>query len=599
MDNFDLRKFLAEGKLYEGVASTEEAMDKSSTKMKMSELKAKIRTEILAELTLNEDDDIDFGIGGEETQADVDFYEGLEEATKDGDGKVPSKDADTDIDIEDKEEVEVDVEEKPKVSGVDGEFLDQLEDLKDEADAMGDNKLERQIDNTITYFTRQHIAKDTNESLELEEAYDELEENLTKDQIQKKYNEMFGKNPQTKFADVAKALNTTEQEIAAALFSLPMFETDELEEADDMALVADLEAELKEGYESLNEDLTSALTALIISIIAIPAIPITGALLMGLIDYLFNDLPDQRAEAKSLRLYKGPDKQEKVLTLAKEIESKLSPGKKKYLKTLVNRVGAAKLEDKAREYRELDRYAQSQKLDENLTTDIEAALKDLPIPSNEIEEGYSEFQRADKGKKKTVARNKGEKEVYGAGVKKGEEIEKEKLGESLEILKMKNLTPAEIAVVDDLTESINEGSIDLSKVKNYAKKGLMTLGVIATLLGGANLTLQQKQDVVDTVKTEIPSQNQQDLKYMSDAYTAHSLYLTNKADIEKLAQTNSDVDLLIKDSNFQNFDKLDRVQDKITLGRSNQDAIKVIKAEYNLQEKLNESLTFPLWNKIK
>jgi hypothetical protein len=139
--------------------------------------------------------------------------------------------------------------------------------------------------------------------------------------------------------------------------------------------------------ESLNEDLASALTALIISIIAIPAIPITGALLMGLIDYLFNDLPDQRAEARSLRSYKGPDKQEKVLALAKEIESKLSPGKKRYLKILVNRIGAAKLEDKAREYRELDRYAQSQKLDENLTTDIEAALKDLPIPSNEMEEG--------------------------------------------------------------------------------------------------------------------------------------------------------------------------------------------------------------------
>jgi hypothetical protein len=139
--------------------------------------------------------------------------------------------------------------------------------------------------------------------------------------------------------------------------------------------------------ESLNEDLTSALTALIISIIAIPALPITGALIMGLINYLFNELPEQRAEAKSLRSYKGPDKQEKVLALAKEIESKLSPGKKKYLKTLVNRIGAAKLEDKAKEYRELDRYAQSQKLDENLTTDIEAALKDLPIPSNEMEEG--------------------------------------------------------------------------------------------------------------------------------------------------------------------------------------------------------------------
>ena len=138
--------------------------------------------------------------------------------------------------------------------------------------------------------------------------------------------------------------------------------------------------------ESLNEDLTSALTALIISIIAIPALPITGALIMGLIDYIFNELPEQRAEAKSLRSYKGPDKQEKVLALAKEIESKLSPGKKRYLKTLVDRIGASKLEDKAKEYRELDRYVQRQKLDENLATDIEAALKDLPVPNVGINE---------------------------------------------------------------------------------------------------------------------------------------------------------------------------------------------------------------------
>jgi hypothetical protein len=169
MSNFDLRKFLAEGKLHEEMTSTEEAMDKPS-KMKMSELKAKIRTEILAELSLNEDDDIDFGVGGEETQADVDFYEGLEEATKDGDGEVPSKDKDTDIDIIDKEKVDIDIKKKPRMSmKADNDFLDQLEALKNEADAIGDNKLERQIDNTITYFTRQHIAKDTNESLSLEE----------------------------------------------------------------------------------------------------------------------------------------------------------------------------------------------------------------------------------------------------------------------------------------------------------------------------------------------------------------------------------------------------------------------------------------------
>jgi hypothetical protein len=147
-----------------------------------------------------------------------------------------------------------------------------------------------------------------------------------------------------------------------------------------------------ETKESLNEDLTSALTALIISIIAIPALPITGALIMGLINYLFSELPNQRAKAKELRSYKGPDKREKVLALAREIESKLSPGKKRYLKALVNRIGAAKLEDKAKEYRELDRYASAEKsrmdrgLNENLKTDIESALEDLPVPTD-MEEG--------------------------------------------------------------------------------------------------------------------------------------------------------------------------------------------------------------------
>ena len=110
------------------------------SKMKMSELKAKIRTEILAELSLNEDEEDNF-MGGAESEADVDP---VYEATKDGDGEVPAKDADTDVDIIDKEEVDIDIKKKPKMSmKVDDNFLDQLEDLKDEADAIGDNKLER------------------------------------------------------------------------------------------------------------------------------------------------------------------------------------------------------------------------------------------------------------------------------------------------------------------------------------------------------------------------------------------------------------------------------------------------------------------------
>jgi hypothetical protein len=44
-----------------------------------------------------------------------------------------------------------------------------------------------------------------------------------------------------------------------------------------------------------------------------------------------------------------------------------------------------------------------------------------------LNEGYDEFKRAEKGSKGVTAKDKGEEEVYGAGVEKGEEIEKKEL----------------------------------------------------------------------------------------------------------------------------------------------------------------------------
>jgi hypothetical protein len=70
---------------------------------------------------------------------------------------------------------------------------------------------------------------------------------LTKDTIHKKYNEMFGKNPQTTFADVAKALGTTEQAIAMALMggSLPMEEDMSADRAATDAKKKAIDAEIK------------------------------------------------------------------------------------------------------------------------------------------------------------------------------------------------------------------------------------------------------------------------------------------------------------------------------------------------------------------
>jgi hypothetical protein len=58
---------------------------------------------------------------------------------------------------------------------------------------------------------------DRPEYLKMQDFPDAISENATPDQIQKKYNEMFGRNPQTTFADVAKALGISEDEVNFAL----------------------------------------------------------------------------------------------------------------------------------------------------------------------------------------------------------------------------------------------------------------------------------------------------------------------------------------------------------------------------------------------
>ena len=66
-----------------------------------------------------------------------------------------------DIEVTADEETETDTAtDEPALSDDEQEYLNTLEDLKNKAKSMGDEKLEKQIDNTITYFTRQHIVKE-------------------------------------------------------------------------------------------------------------------------------------------------------------------------------------------------------------------------------------------------------------------------------------------------------------------------------------------------------------------------------------------------------------------------------------------------------
>ena len=111
----------------DGFDDAKDDVKSSLTKMKVSELKAKIKEQILAELSLSEAD---------EDEVDVD------------------------IDVED--EVSVDVEEPTEQGGLsqdEQEIQNSLKLAYDNAIAIGDQKLADQIGNSITFFTRTHVVE--------------------------------------------------------------------------------------------------------------------------------------------------------------------------------------------------------------------------------------------------------------------------------------------------------------------------------------------------------------------------------------------------------------------------------------------------------
>jgi hypothetical protein len=156
-------------------ADRDEARNKmyamKKAKMKVSELKAKIREEILS--TLNEDEDyekmgreVEYGIfpGSEEdelTMQDIfdmldneefeDMEDTIDEAKKD---EAPAEE-------EMNAEVNVDVEAAPAqgLSAEEQEIQNSLKIAYDSAVAIGDQKLANQIGNSITFFTRTHVVE--------------------------------------------------------------------------------------------------------------------------------------------------------------------------------------------------------------------------------------------------------------------------------------------------------------------------------------------------------------------------------------------------------------------------------------------------------
>ena len=114
--------------------------------MKVSELKAKIREDIIEVLSEQEEDvDVDVDVDDEvEVDADVDVQD---DVTVDAEGD--------DIEIEKKAvraKVEVGLSPEEEI------VQDSLKAAMDAASALGNEKLADQIGNTITFFTREYVV---------------------------------------------------------------------------------------------------------------------------------------------------------------------------------------------------------------------------------------------------------------------------------------------------------------------------------------------------------------------------------------------------------------------------------------------------------
>ena len=133
-DELDMKR-MEEG---EEVAEAQEEVAEYSSKMKKSELKEMIRQSILAEtgasLTEEEEDEKDVDV---DADVDVDIDADVK---ADEDEIIVKQDADTDL------------------GGTVGDVQDNLEAALEAARELGDEKLEDQIGNTLTFFTRTHVV---------------------------------------------------------------------------------------------------------------------------------------------------------------------------------------------------------------------------------------------------------------------------------------------------------------------------------------------------------------------------------------------------------------------------------------------------------
>ena len=140
-DNFDLKNYLKENKVMEN--SNKYVADLINEDEQKDTLRSKIREMVLAEMdAMNVDGDVD-----------EDIYEAKKEEVEDVEVD------EEEVDVVDSEEFEDMPEDAPEDAPDSGEIMGHLEAAMDAARGLGDEKLMDQLGNTITFYTRQHIAK--------------------------------------------------------------------------------------------------------------------------------------------------------------------------------------------------------------------------------------------------------------------------------------------------------------------------------------------------------------------------------------------------------------------------------------------------------
>ena len=183
MSDFNYIEYLKNNPLLKGEKTqsskliTESQEAPKSSKMKISELKAKIREQIFSTLSEEEDysiadREVEYGIGSgydDEDLSDEELFGAyddedfehtpIDEAKKDEE----EAEAEVDIPVEDEMDAEIDTPEVSDggegLSAEEQKIQNSLKVAYDNASAIGDEKLANQIGNSITFFTRTHVVE--------------------------------------------------------------------------------------------------------------------------------------------------------------------------------------------------------------------------------------------------------------------------------------------------------------------------------------------------------------------------------------------------------------------------------------------------------